>query len=57
MGKICDVRERGKIFIGIWLGTGGERQHRGPGRRWENNIKIDLRVIILKHTYWTKDSG
>lgn len=54
MGKRCDVRENGnKNIYTDWLETGGERPHRGRGRRWENDIKIDLRVIRLKHMNWT----
>ena len=37
----------------MWLETGGERPHRGPGSSLENNIRIDFRLIRLKHMDWT----
>jgi hypothetical protein len=32
---------RGEVFTGFWLG--GKRPLGRPGRRWEDNIKMDLK--------------
>jgi hypothetical protein len=45
--------ERGEVFTGIWLGGSKVADHCGrPRRRWENNIKMDLREIGIDGTNW-----
>jgi hypothetical protein len=35
---------RGEVFTGFWLGR--------PRRRWEDNIKVDLREIGIDEANW-----
>jgi len=35
---------RGEVFTGFWLGR--------PRRRWEDNIKLDLREIGIDGANW-----
>jgi hypothetical protein len=39
---------RGEVFTGFWLG-GPKRK---PKRRWEDNIKMDLREVGINGTNW-----
>jgi hypothetical protein len=58
MSKTCDVRERENRNIYRDLMCNWTiKTTWGPGRRWENNITIDLRVIGLKYMDWISDSG
>jgi hypothetical protein len=41
---------RGEVFTGFWLG--GKRPLGRPRRRWEDNIKRDLRDIGIDGTNW-----
>jgi hypothetical protein len=38
--------KRGEVFTGFWLGGPKVKRSLGrPRRRWEDNIKLDLREI------------
>jgi hypothetical protein len=37
---------RGEVFTGLWLGR--------PRRRWEDNIKLDLREIRIDGANWIR---
>jgi hypothetical protein len=44
---------RGEIFTGFWLGGPKGRGPVGrPRRRWEDNIKMDLREICIDGANW-----
>jgi hypothetical protein len=37
---------RGEVFTGFWLGSPKVKRPLGrPGRRWEDNIKMDVREV------------
>jgi hypothetical protein len=39
---------RGEVCTGFWCGNLWERDHWGrPGRRWEDNINMDLVYIFV----------
>jgi hypothetical protein len=40
------ARGRGEEFTGFWLGS-ADRPLGRPRRRWEDNIKLDLREIEI----------
>jgi hypothetical protein len=43
----------GYTIVGTTVGkTEGKRQHGRPGRRWENNIKVDLKEIEGEFVDW-----
>jgi hypothetical protein len=42
---------RGEAFAGFWLG-GPKRPVGRPRRRWEDNIKMDLREIGIDRANW-----
>jgi hypothetical protein len=41
------------VFTGFWLG-GPKRPLGRPRRRWEDNIKMDLREIGIDGTNWIR---
>jgi hypothetical protein len=46
---------RGEVFTGFWLGGPKSRDHwelGRPMRRWEDNIKMDLREIGIDGANW-----
>jgi hypothetical protein len=44
---------RGEVFTGVWLGSlEGKRPLGRPRRRWEDNIKLDLRKIGIDGANW-----
>jgi hypothetical protein len=44
---------RGEVFTGFWLGgPKGKRPLGRPRRRWEDNIKLDLREIRIDGFGW-----
>jgi hypothetical protein len=43
---------RGKVFTGFWLGGPKARSLGRPRRRWEDNIKMDLREIGIDEANW-----
>jgi hypothetical protein len=47
---------RGKMFTGFWLGgpPEGKRPLGRPRRRWEDNIKLDIREIGIDGSNWTQ---
>jgi hypothetical protein len=44
--------ERGEVFTGFWLGGPKVRSLGRPRRRWEDNIKMDLREIGIDEMNW-----
>jgi hypothetical protein len=44
---------RGEVFTGFWLG-GPKRPRERPRRRWEDNIKTDLREIGIDGANWIR---
>jgi hypothetical protein len=45
----------GELFTGFWLvGPKGKRPLGRPRRRWEDNIKMDLREIGSYGTNWIR---
>jgi hypothetical protein len=46
---------RGEVFTGFWFGGPKGRVLLGrPRRRWEDNIKMDLRKIGIDGTKWIR---
>jgi hypothetical protein len=46
---------RGEVFTGCWLGgLKGKRPLGRRRRRWEDNIKMDLREIGIDGTNWVQ---
>jgi hypothetical protein len=46
---------RGKVFIGFWLGGLKRKRPLGrPRRRWEDNIRMDLRDIGIDGANWIR---
>jgi hypothetical protein len=45
---------RGEVFTGLWSGGPEVRELRIPGRRWEDNIKVDLREMAIDGANWIK---
>jgi hypothetical protein len=44
---------RGEVFTGFWLRRPeGKRPLGRPRRRWEDNIKMDLREIEIDRANW-----
>jgi hypothetical protein len=43
---------RGKVFTGFWLGGPKARTLGRPRRRWEDNIKMDIRKIGIDGANW-----
>jgi hypothetical protein len=44
---------RGEVFTGFWLGVPKVKRPLGrPRRRWEDNIKLDLREIVIGGAKW-----
>jgi hypothetical protein len=43
---------RGEVFSGFWLGGPNVRDTGKTRRRWEDNIKMDLREIGIDGTNW-----
>jgi hypothetical protein len=44
---------RGEVFTGFWLGgPKGKRPLGRPRRRWEDNIKMDLRETGIGGANW-----
>jgi hypothetical protein len=41
---------KGEVFTGFWLGG----LKGSPGRRWEDNIKMDLREIGIDGANWIR---
>jgi hypothetical protein len=41
------------VFTGFWLGL-GKRPLRRPRRRWEDNIKMDVREIGIDGANWIR---
>jgi len=37
----------GEVYIGVWLGKLSERDHLEQRRKWEDNIKTDLKINHL----------
>jgi hypothetical protein len=49
------VARRGEVFIGFWLGgTEVKRSLGRPRRRWEDNIKLDLRELGIDGANWIR---
>jgi hypothetical protein len=50
------VARMGEVFTGFWLGgpKGRKRPLGRPRRRWEDNIKVDLREIGFDGANWTR---
>jgi len=44
--------ERGEVFTGFWLGGPKVRALGRPRRRWEDNIKLDIREIGIDDAKW-----
>jgi hypothetical protein len=49
-GHVARMGE-GEVFTGFWLGA-PKRPLGRPGRRWEDNIKLDLREIGIDGANW-----
>jgi hypothetical protein len=45
---------RGEVFTGFLLGRPKIRDHWEDRRRWEDNIKMDLREIGIDGTNWIR---
>jgi hypothetical protein len=47
---------RGEVFTGFWLGgrREGKRPLGRPRRKWEDNIKMDLREIGIDGANWNR---
>jgi hypothetical protein len=45
---------RGEVFTGFWLGPEGKRPGGRPRRRWEDNIKLDIREIGIDGANWIR---
>jgi hypothetical protein len=46
---------RGEVFTGFWLGSPNVRDHWGrSSRRWEDNIKLDLREVEIDGANWIR---
>jgi hypothetical protein len=45
---------RGEVFAGIWLGGPEGRDHWVDRRRWEDDIKMDLREIGIGDANWIR---
>jgi hypothetical protein len=48
---------RGEVFTEFWLGGPKARALGRPRRRWENNIKMDLREIGIDGANWIQLVG
>jgi hypothetical protein len=44
----------GEVFTGFWLGGPKARDHGRPRRRWEDNIKMDLKEIGIDGANWIR---
>ena len=55
MGGACSAcGGRGEVYIGFWWGNLRERDQLGrPRRRWEDNIKMDLKEVGCGDQDWT----
>jgi hypothetical protein len=42
------------VFLGFWLGGPNGRDHWEDVRRWEENIKLDLREIVIDGANWIR---
>ena len=46
MGGACSTMGRGEVYTGFWWGSlRGKRPLGRSGRRWEDNIKMDLQEV------------
>jgi hypothetical protein len=45
---------RGEVFTGFWLGGQNVKALGRPRRRWEDNIKMDLREIGIDGANWLR---
>jgi hypothetical protein len=53
VGGICDKHGGGKVVYRSLVGRpGGKRPLGKPSRRWEDNIKMDLKVIGIDGANW-----
>jgi hypothetical protein len=54
VGGTCGTHGgRGEVFTWFWLGSPNVRDHWGRSRRrWEDNIKMDLREIEIDGANW-----
>ena len=49
MGRTCSTMEQSRKAYRVLVGKSeGKRPLGRPRRRWEDNIKIDLRELLLK---------
>jgi hypothetical protein len=53
VGHLARMGE-GKVFTGFWLGGPKVRPQGRPRRRWEDNIKMDLREIGIDGANWIR---
>ena len=53
MGRSCSRMEEGRSALIILTGTpAGKRPLRRPRRRWEDNIRMDLKEIGISTRNW-----
>jgi hypothetical protein len=53
VGGICGTHGEGRGVYGILIGRpGGKRPLGRPRRRWEDNIKMDLREVGIDGANW-----
>ena len=52
MGWACSVHGRGEAYIGFCGKSEGKRPLGRPGRRWEDNIKMELQEVGYGVTDW-----
>jgi hypothetical protein len=54
-GNMWHAWGRGEVFTGFWLVSPKVRHQMGrPRRRWEDNIKTDLREIGIDAANWIR---
>jgi hypothetical protein len=55
VGGTCGTRGEGRgVYSGLIGKPGGKRPLEGPRRRWEENIKTDLREIGIDRANWIR---
>jgi hypothetical protein len=52
VGRTCGTHGGGDVFTRFWLGGPKVRELGRPGRRWEDNIKMDLSEMGMDGANW-----